>query len=62
MNKKIILLIIIAGIGLAIQLIISNMYPASESSLLLGIALAVLGIIIAIQIAFYSKAKKEISK
>ncbi len=51
---------IIAGVGLVIQMIISSFYRDSESSFVLGIALAIFGIIIAIQITFYSKVKKEI--
>ena len=62
MNKKILLMMIIAGVGLVIQMIISSIYRDSESSLVLGIALAIFGIIIAIQITLYSKAKKEIPK
>lgn len=62
MNKKILVMIIIAGIGLPIQMIIASMYPASEYSFTLGVALAILGVIIAIEIALYSKVRKEIPK
>ena len=62
MNKKILIMIIIAGIGLSIQIILSSMYPASEYSFTLGVALAIFGIIIAIEIALYNKVRKEIPK
>ena len=51
---------IIAAVGFVIQMIISTIYRASESSLILGIALAIFGIIIAIEIVLYSKVKKQI--
>jgi len=54
-------MLIIAGIGIIIQMFISSIYPASEISFALGVALAIFGIIIAIQITIYSKTKKEIS-
>ena len=60
MNKKILIMLIIAGAGLVIHMIISSLYPASEYSFVFGIALAVFGAIIAIQIVLYNKAKKEI--
>ena len=60
MNKKILLMLIIAGVGIIIQMFISSIYPASEISFVLGVALAIFGIIIALQIILYSKAKKEI--
>ena len=60
MNKKILLMLIVAGFGLVFQIIISSIYPASELSFVIGIALAIFGIIIAIQIVLYNKAKKEI--
>lgn len=53
-------MLIIAGGGLIIQMILSSLYPASEYSFTLGLALAIFGVIIAIQIALYSKVKKEI--
>lgn len=55
-------MIIIAGIGLPIQLLLSLMYPASEYSFTLGVALAIFGVIIAIEIALYSKVRKDIPK
>ncbi len=61
-NKKILLMIFIASIGLVIQMILSSLYPASEYSFTLGVALAIFGIIIAIQIVLYSKVRKEIPK
>ena len=60
MNKRILVMVIIAGVGVIAQMIISSTYPASEISFTLGIALAVFGVIIAIQIILYSKVKKEI--
>jgi len=62
MNKKILIMIIIAGIGLPIQIILSSMHLASEYSFTLGVALAIFGIIIAIEIALYNKVRKEILK
>ena len=53
-----ILLIIVVGV--IAQIIISLVYPASEISFALGIALTVFGVIIAIQIILYSKVKNEI--
>ena len=55
-------MIIVAGIGLPIQLILSSLYPASEYSFTLGVALAIFGVIIAIEIALYNKVRKEIPK
>ena len=52
---------IIAGIGVPIQIILTSLYPASEYSFTLGVALAIFGVIIAIEIVLYSKVKKEIS-
>ena len=62
MNKKILIMIIVAGIGLPIQMILASTYPASEYSFTLGIALAIFGILIAIMIILYSKMKKEIPR
>ncbi len=62
MNKKILIMIIIAGVGLPIQIILASLYPASEYSFTLGVALAILGIILAIEIALYNKVRKEIPK
>ena len=53
-------MMIIAGVGIIAQMIISSIYPASEISFALGVALAIFGVIIAIQIMLYSKVKKEI--
>ena len=53
---------ILAGIGLVIQIILSSMYPASEYSFTFGVALAIFGIIIAIMIAMYNKVRKEIPR
>ena len=58
-NKKILIMIIIAGAGVIIQMIISSMYPASEFSFVSGLTLAGFGVIIAIQITLSSKAKKN---
>jgi len=60
MNKKILIMLVIAGVGVIIQMIISSVYPASEFSFVSGLALAIFGVIMAIQIALYSKVKKEI--
>ena len=60
MNKKILVMMIVAGIGVISQMIISSIYPASEISFVLGVALAIFGIIMAIQIILYSKIKREI--
>ena len=60
MNKKILITLIIAGMALPIQMILSLMYPASEYSFTLGVALAIFGIITTIMIVLYSKVRKEI--
>lgn len=59
MNKKILIMLIIAGVGVIIQMIISSMYPASEFSFVSGLALAVFGVIIVIQITLSSKVKRN---
>ena len=51
---------IIASVGLFIQMILVSLYPASEYSFTLGVALAIFGVIIAIEIGLYSKVRKEI--
>jgi len=60
-NKKILFLMFLASFGLVIEMLLVSFYPASEHSFTLGVALAIFGIIIAIQIALYSKVRKEIS-
>ena len=60
MNQKILIMLIIAGAGVVAQMIIVSIFPESQISFVLGIALAVFAIFVAIQIALYSKAKKEI--
>ncbi len=61
-SKKILLMMVLGFVGLVIQIILSSLYPASEYSFTLGIGLAIFGIIIAIMIILYSKARNEISK
>ncbi|MCH9657251.1 hypothetical protein K0U27_00920 [archaeon] len=61
-NKKILIMLIIAGIALPIQVILTSMYPASEYSFTFGVALAIFAIIVAIMIALYSKVRKEIPR
>ena len=61
-NKKILIMLIIAGIAFPIQMILTSMYPASEYSFTFGVALAIFAIIVAIMIALYSKARKEIPR
>ncbi len=53
-------MLIVAGAGVIIQMIISSVYPASEFSFVSGLALAAFGVILAIQIILYNKVKKEI--
>jgi len=60
-NKKILIMLIVAGVGLVIQMILTSLYPASEYSFTFGVALAIFGVIIAIQIGLNSKVRKEIS-
>jgi len=43
-NRKILLILIIAGAGVIIQMFNSSIYPASEISFALGVALAIFGI------------------
>ena len=61
-SKKILAMIIVAGVGLVIQTIVTSLYPASEFSFTTGLALAIFGVILAIQIGLYSKARKEIPR
>ena len=61
-NKKILIILIIGGIALPIQMILTSMYPASEYSFTFGVALTIFVIIVAIMIALYSKARKEIPR
>ena len=61
-NKKILIMLIIGSIALPIQMILTSMYPASEYSFTFGVALAIFAIIVAIMIALYSKARKEIPR
>ena len=55
-------MMILASIGLVIQIILSSIYPASEYSFTFGVALAIFGIIIAIMIVMYNKVRKEIPR
>jgi hypothetical protein len=59
-NKKILFMMFLASFGLVIEMLLVSFYPASEYSFTLGVALAIFGIIIAIQIVLYSKVRKEI--
>jgi ABC-type glycerol-3-phosphate transport system permease component len=61
-NKKILLMLIIASIWLPLQIILVSLYPASEYSFTLGVALAIFGIVVAITIVLYSKVRKEIPR
>lgn len=61
-NPKILIMMILAGIGFVIQIILSSIYPASEYGFTLGVALAIFGIIITIMIVMYNKARKEIPR
>ena len=61
-NKKIVIMLVIAGIAFPIQVILTSMYPASEYSFTFGVALAIFAIIVAIMIALYSKVRKEIPR
>jgi len=61
-NKKILLMLIIGAIGLPLQIILVSLYPASEYSFTLYVALAIFGIIAAIMIVLYSKVRKEIPR
>ena len=54
------MMLIIAGMGVIIQIIFSSLYPASENNFTLGVTLAIFGVTIAIEIALYTKVKKEI--
>jgi hypothetical protein len=55
-------MMIVAGGGFFITLAITSVFPASEYSFVSGLALAIFGVIIAIQIVLYSKVRKEIPK
>lgn len=62
MNKKILIMMVIAAVGLPIQMVLVSIYPASEYSFTFGVALAIFAVITAIEIALYSKVRKEIPK
>lgn len=55
-------MIIVAGGGFFITTMITAIYPASEYIFVSSLALAIFGIMIAIQIVLYSKVRKEIPK
>ena len=55
-------MIIVAGGGLMVQIIITSIYPASEFSFTTGFVLAIFCVILAIQIRLFSKARKEIPR
>ena len=55
-------MLVAAGAGLVIQIIISSVYPASEFSFTTGLALVIFGVIVAIQIVLYNKVRKEIPR
>jgi len=54
-------MLIVAHVGFVIQIIIVSLYPPSEFGFVYGLALAVFGVVIAIEIVLYSKVRKEIS-
>ena len=62
MNRKILMMLVIASFGLPIQFVITSVYPASEFSFVYGLSLAIFGIIAAIMIVLYSKVRKEIPR
>ena len=55
-------MLIVAGVGTVIQMIITSIYPASDFSFATGLALAIFGIFVAIQIGMYNKVRKEIPR
>ena len=57
MDKKILVMLIVAALGLPIQVLLTSWYPASDLSFITGLSLAVFGIAIAIQISLYSRKK-----
>ena len=61
MKKKILIMFIVAHVGFVLQLIIVSLFHASEFGFVYGLALAIFGVVVAIEIVLYSKVKKEIS-
>jgi len=55
-------MLIVAGGGFLITTMITSIYPASEYSFVSGLALAIFGVMVAIQIVLYRKVRKEIPK
>ena len=60
MNKKILIMIFMAGSGAIFQMIFVSIYPPSEFPIVPYVSLAFFGIIISIEITLYSKIKKEL--
>jgi hypothetical protein len=60
MNKKVLIMIFMAGSGTIFQMIFVSIYPPSEFPIVPYASLAFFGIIISIEITLYSKVKKEL--
>jgi hypothetical protein len=60
MNKKVLIMIFMAGSGTIFQMIFVSIYPPSEFPIVHYVSLAFFGIIISVEITLYSKAKKEL--
>ena len=60
MNKKVLIMIFMAGGGAIFQMIFVSIYSPSEFPIVPYVSLAFFGIIISIEITLYSKVKKEL--
>jgi hypothetical protein len=60
MNKKVLIMIFMAGGGTIFQMIFVSIYSPSEFPIVPYVSLAFFGIIISIEITLYSKVKKEL--
>ena len=60
MNKKVPIMMFMAGGGTIFQIIFISIYPPSEFPIVSYVSLAFFEIIISIEITLYSKVKKEL--
>lgn len=60
MNKKVLMMIFFAGGGAIFQMILVGIYPPAEFEIIPYVSVAFFGIIISIELALYSKVKKEL--
>ncbi|MDH3395820.1 MAG: hypothetical protein OEL52_06665 [Nitrosopumilus sp.] len=60
MNKKVLIMIFMAGGGTIFQIIFVSIYSPSEFPIVPYVSLAFFGITLSIEIILYSKVKKEL--